>query len=258
MNNESRNHFALQIIQFFSWQSSKHTAELSSEIINNLSLFFSILCFSKRSKVRDAAYAAAVSLMNTTKQIMDHPHLATSFDPKQMESLRDTVDSLLDFMESCTSHGGTNEARDLESQIASAAEDVIESHVVDQIHAGFDQTSLNLPLNLQKVIDEMDSVKLKAEKEWSILRNMQPTYPKSTKPLTAPKMDMVGNDEELLQLLDVLTGHDSSRHIICIVGMGGIGKTTLTRNAFENRLIIQHFDICGWVTISQSLLESFC
>ncbi|XP_042041916.1 uncharacterized protein LOC121787298 isoform X2 [Salvia splendens] len=115
-----------------------------------------------------AAYASVASLINTTEQIMDHPQLATSFDPKQMESLREIVDFLLDFMESCTSHGSSEAARDLESQIASAAhaaEDVIESHVVDQIHVGSNQTSSDSLLNLHKVIDEMDYVKLKVQKE---------------------------------------------------------------------------------------------
>ncbi|KAL8057081.1 hypothetical protein ABFX02_04G161100 [Erythranthe guttata] len=62
---------------------------------------------------------------------------------------------------------------------------------------------------------------------------------------------MVGFDEELFQLLDALTGRQSSLQIIPIVGMGGIGKTTLARNAYEHRLISNHFDVCAWVTISQ-------
>ncbi|KAG6385515.1 hypothetical protein SASPL_154351 [Salvia splendens] len=73
-------------------------------------------------------------------------------------------------------------------------------------------------------------------------KSLAPTW--TTNPLTDPKTDMVGNDEELLKLLDVLTMQDSSRQIISIVGMGG-----LARNAFENPLIVQHFDIRGGIDV---------
>ncbi|KAL7153445.1 hypothetical protein ABFS83_04G169000 [Erythranthe nasuta] len=83
----------------------------------------------------------------------------------------------------------------------------------------------------------------------------------STTPITGggKSTKMVGFDDELIQLLDVLTGRQSSLQIIPIVGMGGIGKTTLARNAYESRLIVNHFDICAWATISQeySLKEIF-
>ncbi|KAL7115004.1 hypothetical protein ACP275_04G156600 [Erythranthe tilingii] len=43
----------------------------------------------------------------------------------------------------------------------------------------------------------------------------------------------------------------SNRHVIPIVGMGGIGKTTLVKNAYEHSLIMQYFDIRAWATVSQ-------
>ncbi|GFQ06340.1 putative late blight resistance protein homolog r1a-6 [Phtheirospermum japonicum] len=51
--------------------------------------------------------------------------------------------------------------------------------------------------------------------------------------------------------MDKLTGHQSNLRIIPIVGMGGIGKTTLARNIYVNPVIVQHFDLRGWTTISQ-------
>lgn len=39
--------------------------------------------------------------------------------------------------------------------------------------------------------------------------------------------------------------------IIPIVGMAGIGKTTLSSNLFDDALIVEHFDCRAWGTLSQ-------
>ncbi|KAL8056967.1 hypothetical protein ABFX02_04G153100 [Erythranthe guttata] len=230
-----------------------------------------------------AAYAALVSLTTTMDHIHNNPIFSISFDNIQMESLGEKVRFLLEFIEADYSHGviiTIKQVKILESQIAAAAyaaEDVIESHVVDRIHAMEDAKRYSARLlrylkkavttesdvveggstsliDLQTVIEEMDSIKKKVI-EVKDDHNMQPTYSMraipSTPLITTDKNTMVGFDEQLLQLLDKLTGQRSNRQIIPIVGMAGIGKTTLAQNAYEHSLIVHHFDIRTWVTISQ-------
>ncbi|XP_012848186.1 PREDICTED: putative late blight resistance protein homolog R1B-17 [Erythranthe guttata] len=234
-----------------------------------------------------AAYAALVSVLTIIDQIQNHPRFSISFDKNQIESLGEKVGFLLDFIETDT-HGVIIEhARVLERRIASAAyaaEDVIESHVVDQIQAAGSveghrlrkvvkdiMLSMRLKkarmeenhassismLDLEKVIEDMDSIKKKVmefrDESGSNEHDMQPTSTtsSSTPRITTDKNTMVGFDEQLISLLDKLTGQRSNRQIIPIVGMGGIGKTTLAKNAYEHSLIAHHFDIRTWVTISQ-------
>ncbi|XP_057792986.1 putative late blight resistance protein homolog R1B-17 [Salvia miltiorrhiza] len=68
---------------------------------------------------------------------------------------------------------------------------------------------------------------------------------------TAQKIAMVGFDDVLYQMLDRITGGEPARQIMPIVGMGGIGKTTLARNIYVHPLVKEHFDACSWSTISQ-------
>ncbi|KAL7153437.1 hypothetical protein ABFS83_04G168900 [Erythranthe nasuta] len=199
-----------------------------------------------------AAYAGLASLMNTIDGIQIHPRLSISLDKKQTESLVETTRFLLDFIESAIhSHGGSKEEEQvLESQIASAsfaAEDVIKSHAVDQIRSGSISS-----LDLQTVIEGMDFVKDKAVgfSDKRGLKDQHPTYSTPAIFITG-KSKMIGFDDELTQLMERLTGQHRSLQIIPIVGMGGIGKTTLARNLYESQLIVHHFDICAWTTISQ-------
>ncbi|KAL2229736.1 UNVERIFIED_CONTAM: putative late blight resistance protein R1B-16 [Sesamum indicum] len=62
---------------------------------------------------------------------------------------------------------------------------------------------------------------------------------------------VVGLDEDLIKLKDRLTSLENKLEVIPMIGMGGIGKTTLARNLYNDRLIISHFDTCAWIVISQ-------
>ncbi|KAH6781487.1 hypothetical protein C2S51_006780 [Perilla frutescens var. frutescens] len=73
----------------------------------------------------------------------------------------------------------------------------------------------------------------------------------SSKPHESRIDSVVGFDEVSIQLMSILTAQKPSRQVIPVVGMGGIGKTTLVRNVYENLLIVQYFDVRAWATISQ-------
>ncbi|KAM6578973.1 hypothetical protein CsatB_030810 [Cannabis sativa] len=64
---------------------------------------------------------------------------------------------------------------------------------------------------------------------------------------------VVGFNNDIKELVALLTEKEKShKHkVISVYGMGGLGKTTLTRKVYQHRKIKRHFDCYAWVSISQ-------
>ncbi|XP_022896598.1 disease resistance protein RPP13-like [Olea europaea var. sylvestris] len=73
----------------------------------------------------------------------------------------------------------------------------------------------------------------------------------SSKSASTNKNSMVGFKDDLLQIKEELVGQPSRLKFISIVGMGGIGKTTLASNIYNDSYIKEHFYIRAWTTPSQ-------
>ncbi|XP_042518519.1 putative disease resistance protein RGA3 [Macadamia integrifolia] len=66
-------------------------------------------------------------------------------------------------------------------------------------------------------------------------------------------MEVVGRVDDKSKLVDMLvnTGNDEIISVFAIVGMGGLGKTTLAQLIFNDPLTVKHFDLRMWVCISE-------
>uniref|UniRef100_A0ACD5XAC5 Uncharacterized protein n=1 Tax=Avena sativa TaxID=4498 RepID=A0ACD5XAC5_AVESA len=61
--------------------------------------------------------------------------------------------------------------------------------------------------------------------------------------------------KELIELVNVDT-EDGPAKVICVVGMGGLGKSTLARKTYESKEdIVNKFSCCAWITVSQSFFK---
>ncbi|CAL4902788.1 unnamed protein product [Urochloa decumbens] len=61
--------------------------------------------------------------------------------------------------------------------------------------------------------------------------------------------DLVGVKKEKDFLLEWVKGNDQRNMIASVLGMGGIGKTTLAARVYS--LVKEDFDTCAWITVSQ-------
>ncbi|KAL5993747.1 hypothetical protein ACLOJK_041005 [Asimina triloba] len=74
-----------------------------------------------------------------------------------------------------------------------------------------------------------------------------------TYPILMTEDRMVGLEDESRKIIDrLLLKNEYSLKVVGIVGMGGIGKTTLAQKIFKNRIIQTNFKHSIFVTVSQS------
>ncbi|GFP89355.1 hypothetical protein PHJA_001079200 [Phtheirospermum japonicum] len=206
-----------------------------------------------------AAYAALVSVTHTIDQIHNHPRPPICFDKEQIQPLTGKVTFFQEFLEGYSNiNDGDSEVVDpLEGRIADtsyAVEDVIESHIVDTIEAANStSTDCHLYQGLEKVIQDLDSKVMEIKEKTTKVQGVPVADAVGSlrrSPSFTGQDTAVGLDDVLVEVMDKLTGQQPDRWIISIIGMGGIGKTTLAKTIYAKPLIVEHFEFRGWATIS--------
>lgn len=64
--------------------------------------------------------------------------------------------------------------------------------------------------------------------------------------------EIVGMDDNKEKLLEWLMKDNPRRMVISVVGMGGLGKTTLVTKVYNDQAIQRYFDCWAWVSVSQT------
>ncbi|PIM99347.1 hypothetical protein CDL12_28160 [Handroanthus impetiginosus] len=214
-----------------------------------------------------AYYAALVSLKLTIKHLLESPNV--SFLPpcqeileyayKEVGSLQQVLDRL---EEQLLKNSTREEVVAMTGQIRDAAcelEDSLLSHVSDQFFLQSESLEGGCPVSPDKeevkqriyyIKEMMESL----EKTIQELRNLLPEDDGIVSPsihFGGEKSKMVGFSDQFHSIKNRLIGPHVNLKltVISMLGMAGIGKSTVAKEIYKNQLDFKHFECCAWLTI---------
>ncbi|XP_049359042.1 putative late blight resistance protein homolog R1B-16 [Solanum verrucosum] len=217
------------------------------------------------------AYAALTSAVCSLELLMqcNHPLLNNLQRKEQISSLSKRIIAFQEFLTDYETIKHRHERlKILEGKIKEKTyqvEDIVDSKLRKYFlakNANYRRKAFEvLCKRLQVAIEEMEFIKkevmkIKGEKI-STLKFRSKVSPARHASTSSPNVQQkpVGFQEDLEKIVDRLRGGPSELDIITIVGMAGIGKTTLAKRAYNDPSVVNRFDVHAWITVSQEYRE---
>nr|XP_033512365.1 putative late blight resistance protein homolog R1A-4 isoform X2 [Nicotiana tomentosiformis] len=191
----------------------------------------------------DMAYASIASLMRTIELLLtsNSPMQSLICDYKEeFLALQGKVSSLEVFLKNFEKSNDTEKMAYLESQIkdvTNAVEHTIQLRLTEAVMANDEiqkeKEHKRLFDSLKQVAEEIDHVQNESPniQDYNTASHYQRKW--------------------LLEKLTQYGGSSGNLKVISIIGMGGIGKTTLAKEVYDYESIRSHYDVRAWTTVSQ-------
>ncbi|PHT75128.1 hypothetical protein T459_18650 [Capsicum annuum] len=215
------------------------------------------------------AHASVASLMRTIESLFTShlPMQSLICDHREeLCALHEKVSSLEVFVNNFEKNNVSGEMTDFEvevKEVASAVEYTIQLRLTETVGSRFFKGISNIwtrrkfRKSLQQLAKDIDhvwkeSTKIQDKGKQVSKESLVHDFSTSTNDILNVNNNMVGRDDQKERLLEDLTGSYSGEpKVIPIVGMGGIGKTTLAKEVYYHESILRRFDVRSWAAVSQ-------
>ncbi|XP_047956114.1 disease susceptibility protein LOV1-like isoform X2 [Salvia hispanica] len=217
-----------------------------------------------------AAYGAAVSLKNTIQNLLQFRISLIPPSPHILQSAYDAMCCLQKVLR-ILDRTGYNKIRmkvnALDEQIKEVIwdfEDILESHVSGQIltqlessrgerdHLSFSVDVRSLQRCADYLLERLTAMEVEYGVELEIMPEEEGELISSRIDFAGINSEMVGSSEEFERVWDYLLAEEEDViNWISVIGMAGVGKTTMAKKVFDDPSIQTHFELRAWVKVGR-------
>ncbi|XP_044480656.1 putative disease resistance protein RGA1 isoform X2 [Mangifera indica] len=188
-------------------------------------------------KLKDTVETIKAVLLDAEEQHNKKNHQVTLWLRRLKDAFYDADDLLDDFAGVLKQQEATSEVRIFFSKFNQIAYSLKMAHKIKTIRKRLDDIAKDMSqFHFLKNFDERPIFNIGREQTHSFVREEK----------------VIGRDDDKIRIIELLleSNYVENVSVIPIVGIGGIGKTTLAQLAYNDEKIINHFDLRMWACIS--------
>ncbi|XVE68893.1 hypothetical protein DITRI_Ditri09bG0105900 [Diplodiscus trichospermus] len=200
-----------------------------------------IMDFIRGKKLEDGLLKKLKPTLMSVNAVLDDAENKQIINP----NVRNWIDDLKDAVYDAEDLLDEISTKALQTSIVKKTSRFLSSH--NPFKEGMESKLKEILGRLEYLVNQKDILGLKESRGEKIFQRMLATS-------LADESSVYGRDDEkeaILKLLDPEYASDNYMDVIPIVGMGGVGKTTVAQLIYNDKRVEQWFDLKAWVCVSE-------